>query len=603
MSAQPFTLASNERSSDLPPITETRPRFSVMDAPIIRPPGGPTVLYIGNFKHPWCTEVHLARDLRNLGCAVVEMQEPDNTQDKAAFLRAVEERYSAGAIDIVMFTRTWGLPPEATDLWRRLEARGIVTCSYHLDLYVGLQREEGIERDPFWTTQYVFTPDGDPRSAEFFKARGINHHWLSPAVVSDACVPGVFEERFDYDVVFVGSEHYHPEWPWRPQLINHLRKTYGNRFRRFAGDMPGGPIREQALNNLYATAKVVVGDSLALPGHTNYWTDRYFETIGRGGFLVGPRVPGLEAFLTDGKHYIGYDHPSVELPVTEALARVADKINMALSNSYMRHDIKSMGQQHVARHHTYRHRLHEALKVMGFFDWPVLAFDPPVGRYEGLDRGQLDIGIIHDGSSPILPGVPPPEITLEKFHGLAAARGPVIDKLELGAGYHPTPGFITLDANPACNPDIVGPAFPLQLGDGTVGELRAVDVLEHISYRRTAEVLADWFRVLVPGGRLYVQVPDAALVMEWFVREPHRLMEKSAVANVPQTPLAMAAWRILGGHEDGVYAKDPDSWQFNAHYAMFSPTSLRLALEDAGFVVRSLVVNDHPNICCTAEKL
>lgn len=180
---------------------------------------------------------------------------------------------------------------------------------------------------------------------------------------------------------------------------------------------------------------------------------------------------------------------------------------------------------------------------------------------------------------------------------------PVIDRLELGCGYNKTPGFTGLDANPACNPDIVGPAFPLDLGDATVGEMRAVDVLEHISYRRTADVLADWFRVLVPRGRLYVQVPDAAQVMEWYVREPHRLMEKSDIANVPQTPLAMAAWRILGGHEDGVYAKDPDSWQFNAHYAMFSPASLRLALEDAGFVVRSLVVNDHPNICCTAEKL
>ena len=39
------------------------------------------------------------------------------------FLHYVEVRAVESAVDIVMFTRTWGLPPEATDLWRRLEVR------------------------------------------------------------------------------------------------------------------------------------------------------------------------------------------------------------------------------------------------------------------------------------------------------------------------------------------------------------------------------------------------------------------------------------------------------------------------------------------------
>lgn len=61
MPAQPFTLANNEPRGDYPPITEKRPRFSVIDAPIIRPSGGPTVLYIGNpavvaCRNGCCTE-------------------------------------------------------------------------------------------------------------------------------------------------------------------------------------------------------------------------------------------------------------------------------------------------------------------------------------------------------------------------------------------------------------------------------------------------------------------------------------------------------------------------------------------------------------------
>lgn len=80
-------------------------------------------------------------------------------------------------------------------------------------------------------------------------------------------------------------------------------------------------------------------------------------------------------------------------------------------------------------------------------------------------------------------------------------------RLEIGSGYSPTPGFVHLDLNPmAPGVDLVGPAFPLDLPDGSVSEMRCVDVLEHLSYRDTAAALADWARVLVAGGRLYVQV-------------------------------------------------------------------------------------------------
>ena len=507
------------------------------------------IFYIGNFRHDFCTEQHLSQELRALGHDVTIFQEPSNPNDGRRFLDEFESWCNTNQPDLVLFTRTWGLPPEATQLWRRLEARGIWTASYHLDLYVGLKRQAGIEDDPFWTTQHVFTPDGDPLSADFFARHGINHHWSPPAIVSTGCYPGTSREEFAYDVVFVGSEDYHREWPWRPKLIQFLRERYGRRFRRFSGDCPEGPIREEALNDLYTSAKVVVGDSLCLPGHTHYWSDRYFETVGRGGFLIAPFVEGLQDFFVDGEHLRFYEYGK--------LTQIADLVDYYLAHQDEARQIAQQGQAHVRDHHTYQHRLAAALEVMG------------LGRATNV---------------------------------AAPVRGPTkyIDKLELGAGFHPTPGFTTLDLNPGTNPDIVGSAWPLDLPDGSVGELRAVDVLEHESWTHTDAILADWFRVLAPGGKLYVQVPDAHKIMRWYAGSPHLLLERLP-ANVPQTPLAGAAWRLLGGHGDDVYANDAD-WRFNAHNALFSRRSLEAALVNAGFTIDVIDENGHPNLLAWARK-
>lgn len=558
------------------------------------------IAQIGNFRHDWCTEVHLARDLEGLGHTVHKFQEPLAQGMERRFLREVQTWCRTNKPDLLMFTRTRGLP-NATELWREVEARGTKTCSYHLDLYVGLQREEGIEGDPFWTTQYVFTPDGDPGSAEFFAAHGINHIWSPPAVVSDECVPGKWDDRFDFDVVFVGSEGYHPEWPWRPQLIDFLRHTYGDRFRRFGGDCPGGPTRGLALNDLYATARVVVGDSLCLPGHTNYFTDRYFETIGRGGFLVAPWVPGIEDFLTPGDpdsndgHFDWYLHPDDPRgprTVTEALSSLRSTIDYWLRQPERARLFAANGQAHVRANHTYRHRLEAALQAMGFPpspNAPHLKASKPVTAKKPAAK-----------KAPGKKAAPKPVAVGALAANMANA---VIEKLELGSGYHPTPGFTHLDLNAECpDVDIVGPAWPLNLPDASVGELRAVDVLEHLSYWDTDAILADWFRVLRPGGKLYVQVPDADLIMQWYCNDPSLLVARVPV-DLPQTPLAGAAWRLLGGHNDGVYVKGGQDFRLNAHYALFSSVSLRLALTKAGFEIEAMQINSHPNILCWAVKL
>jgi SAM-dependent methyltransferase len=176
--------------------------------------------------------------------------------------------------------------------------------------------------------------------------------------------------------------------------------------------------------------------------------------------------------------------------------------------------------------------------------------------------------------------------------------------LELGSGYSPTPGYTHLDANPETRPDIVGLAFPLpdEVHERAPWEsIRAVDVLEHLSYRDTDAALRAWAGVLKPGGRLYVQVPDADTIMRWYCDWPHMLVERIPTG-LPETPLAGAAWRLLGGHRDSVYAKAEDDWRWNAHYSLWSIETLTKALGRAGMHVESMERNGHPNLLCWSVK-
>lgn len=312
------------------------------------------ICYLGNFRHPWCTEVHVTRDAERVeGVEVDRVQEPHRLPERhaAQWFASFEER--AALADLVIYQRTWGLGPRLTDVWRRLEARGTQTASYHLDLYRGLPRESTVDGDPFWSTGVVFTADGDPATTAWCAELGIDHRWLPAAIVSDEVGEAAGAASLLTPVVFVGSapEHYHPEWEWRRELVDGLAERYGRRFARYP--VNGRAIRGEALSHLYASATVVVGDSLALGGHRNYWSDRFYETIGRCGYLVGPSLHGLDAHFTDGVHFTGYTIGSLD--------EVFLHVDEALDDPRPGRAIAREGMEHVREHHTYRHRVEEML--------------------------------------------------------------------------------------------------------------------------------------------------------------------------------------------------------------------------------------------------
>lgn len=312
------------------------------------------VAYIGNFRESFCTEVHIQKSLESLGVHVLPLQE-DELDVRSLFGTVTDD----GA-DVLLYTRTWGVKdkPLLIKTFRRLEKDGVQTASYHLDLYLGIGRERTLAGDPFWSTEYVFTPDGDPNSAAKFSKMGINHFYVKPGVLKSECVPGNYRADLASDVTFVGSvTGYHKEWPYRAKLHQWLGRTYRNRYRKHGH--PESLVRGQDLNDLYASAKVVVGDTLC-PGFTkpNYWSDRVYETVGRGGFLIHPYIKGLEEEFVDGEHLRFYEYNDFDA--------LKSLIDYYVENDDARRTIATQGQQFVRSSCTYTERLKTAFGVMGY---------------------------------------------------------------------------------------------------------------------------------------------------------------------------------------------------------------------------------------------
>lgn len=81
-------------------------------------------------------------------------------------------------------------------------------------------------------------------------------------------------------------------------------------------------------------------------------------------------------------------------------------------------------------------------------------------------------------------------------------------KLNIGSGYNYLPGWVNLDSDPACRPDVQAQAHDLPFGPGAAEEIRALHLVEHLGFFKTAYFLAECWRVLAPGGRLALELPD-----------------------------------------------------------------------------------------------
>ncbi|MGA6208052.1 glycosyltransferase family protein [Nocardia testacea] len=306
------------------------------------------IAFLGNFRTDYTSETHHALSLEALGHTVDRLQESE--------ARGYEILDIAAAADAFVWVHTHGWRTPGIDrVLYELRRRGIPSLTYHLDLWFGLQRQRDMRRDPYWQVEHFFT--ADRLMAEWLtdntRVRG---HYLPAAVVHTECELATAADPFD--VAFVGSRRYHPEWQYRGRLLDWLGTTYGGRFRRYGGDSARGLARGAALNQVYADARVVVGDSLCIDySYPDYWSDRVYETLGRGGFLIHPRVPGMDRTFTDRKHLVFYEYGNFE--------QLAELIDYYLDRADEREQIRAAGHHLVRTDHTYLDRWAMILEVLG----------------------------------------------------------------------------------------------------------------------------------------------------------------------------------------------------------------------------------------------
>lgn len=247
-------------------------------------------------------------------------------------------------IDLVLFAKfkvgDYGIKQKFLEF---LKERKVKSAMWTWDLYFGLQRSSLLRSDPVFKCDFVFTPDGG-NQAEFEKL-GINHKLLRQGIYEDYCVRGTPEEKYTNDIVFVGCVN--PQWRFREDVCASLKKYD---FRRYGGD-DTYEVRGGRLNALYSSVKIVVGDSVYSP---HYWSNRIYETLGRGGFLIHPMIEGLEKEYEPYKHFIPFKYGDIE--------SLHEKIDYYLAHPEERKKIANAAFEHTKQKHTVKHRCEELLK-------------------------------------------------------------------------------------------------------------------------------------------------------------------------------------------------------------------------------------------------
>ncbi len=151
-------------------------------------------------------------------------------------------------------------------------------------------------------------------------------------------------------------------------------------------------------------------------------------------------------------------------------------------------------------------------------------------------------------------------------------------KLEIGASGTRVTGFETLNIQWGRDINYVLDASkPLPFRDGTFEIVYASHILEHIPWYTVEGTLKEWTRIVKPGGRLEVWVPDGLKICKVVIEAEAALRDTIpddwCVKNPDRNPYLWAVGRLFWG-ANSIYP----SW----HRSMFTERYLRLLFEKAG---------------------
>ncbi len=314
------------------------------------------ITLLGNGREDYCSEMDYKWTLEKMGHEVVFLQE-SQAKGEEVLAQAIKS-------DALFWIHTWGWRTPGLPMKRvlyQLKLAGIPSFTYHLDLILPLNRQKELQSSGYDQVDHFFSVEQDFVDYLNKNRRMAKGHYLPPAVIERDCVAGSVTRKYKHDIIFTGSYDYHHQWPYRRQLLDFIRQTYGDRFHRYGREYEDQPdakyIMGRELNYVYASAKVVVGDTFC-PNFTkaNYWSNRVPETLGKGGFLIHPYIEGMEEHFIDRKHLVFYEYGNFE--------QLKGLIDYYLDHPDERQAIQEAAMAHVKANHTFTNRLETMLEVI-----------------------------------------------------------------------------------------------------------------------------------------------------------------------------------------------------------------------------------------------
>lgn len=91
-------------------------------------------------------------------------------------------------------------------------------------------------------------------------------------------------------------------------------------------------------------------------------------------------------------------------------------------------------------------------------------------------------------------------------------------RLDIGCGTFKRQGFIGVD--PYAEADVHASMWSLPFPDDSIEEIYSSHALEHIGKFEVLDTLKEWRRILRPGGKIEIQVPDLRwCCQQWLARQ------------------------------------------------------------------------------------
>lgn len=103
------------------------------------------------------------------------------------------------------------------------------------------------------------------------------------------------------------------------------------------------------------------------------------------------------------------------------------------------------------------------------------------------------------------------------------------DKLELGCGQRPTPGYLHQDIT--CQPnvklDFKCQIWEMPLRENSLSEVIAVGLMEHLRFAEFTKALKHIYTLLAPQGEFLFDLPDIKIWSEYLYNITHDMPQKS----------------------------------------------------------------------------